>query len=148
MMLATRSFPGVKTDSVFNEGKFSGTDGRLDKEQLWLREQSEARGISTNGKWYCHGLASYAGDPTAWVDGRGDVERIAREKNMTVHGYVEHKGREVEPMADIPIDPRLVRAETLDILDSNPGAKYEDVYERVHDVRTGKVDLNPLVGVD
>ncbi len=87
-ILATRSYPGIKTDAIFNEGKFSGSDGRIDTEQTWLRAQAEAAGVSTAGKWYCRGLASFPGDPTAWVGDRGDVLRIARERGMKVHGYV------------------------------------------------------------
>ena len=78
-MLATRSFPGVKTDAVVNEGKFSGDRGKVGPHQLWLKQQAEAAGVSTAGKWYCSGLASFPGDPTAWVGDRGDVLRIARE---------------------------------------------------------------------
>lgn len=143
-MLATRSFPGVKTDSIFNEGKFSGAAGRIDAEEVWLRKQAESAGVSTAGKWYCRGLASFPGDPTAWVGDRGDVLRIAQEKNLTVHGYVEHKGHEVDPGGDLAIDPEIVDSEVADILDSNPGARAEDVREHVYALRTGAIDPNPL----
>jgi hypothetical protein len=143
-MLATRSFPGVKTDAIFNEGKFSSDSGLVGAEQTWLRAQAERAGVSTNGKWYCRGLASFPGDPTAWVGDRGDVLRIAREKNMTVHGYVEHKGHEVDPGDDIEVAPDLIENEVQDILESHPGANADDVRERVHELRSGKVDINPL----
>ena len=146
MVLATRSFPGVKTDSVFNEGKFSGeSNSGCHAKEMWLRKEAEKNGFSTNGLWYCSGLAMHPGDLKAWVGGRGDVERVARERNLTVDGYVNHKGREVAPKPDIAIDPVLVRNETLDVLDSHPGAKYDDVYEQVYNLRSGKVDNNPLV---
>ena len=74
-----------------------------------------------------------------------DVRRIAREKNLTVHGYVEQKGYEVEPMADVVIDPKLIHAETMGVMSDFEGAKYEEVYERIHEVRSGKVDNNPLL---
>ena len=143
-MLATRTFPGVKTDSIFNEGKFSSDRGKVGPEEVWLREQAEAAGVSTNGRWYCKGLASFPGDPTAWVDGRGDVLRIARAKNMTVYGYVEHKGRQTDPGVDTPIADDIVDDEVRDILDSCPGARVEDVRERVHALRSGRIDPNPL----
>lgn len=144
-MLATRSFPGLKTDSIFNEGKFSSDSGQIGQEQLWLQKQAEAAGVSTNGKWYCRGLASYPGDPTAWVGDRGDVLRVAREKNMTVQGYVEHKGHEVDPGGDVAIASDLVDSEVADILESNPFANPEEVREQVTAVRSGAVDTNPLL---
>lgn len=143
-MLATRTFPGIKTDAIFNERKFSSDSGLVGAEQTWLRAQAESAGVSTNGKWYCRGLASFPGDPTAWVGDRGDVLRIAREKNMTVHGYVEHKGHEVDPGGDIDIAEDLLSNEVQDIMDSNPGANFEEVQAKVHELRTGRVDPNPL----
>lgn len=146
--LATRSFPGVKTDAVFNEGKFSGDTGKIGHEQKWLEEQAKLHGVSTNGKWYCRGLASFPGDPTAWVDGRGDVLRIAAEKNMTVKGYVEHKGHEVDPGGDEVIADDIIENEVDDILDSNPHANAEEVRDAVYQLRTGQVDPNPLLVQD
>lgn len=143
-MLATRSFPGIKTDSIFNEGKFSSDAGKVGPEELWLRQQAESAGVSTTGKWYCRGLASFPGDPTAWVGDRGDVMRVLREKNWTSHGYVEHKGHETDPGCDTPIDPDLIEDEVQDILETNPGARAEDVREQVYALRTGEVDPNPL----
>src|SRR5690348_10200222 len=42
--LAQRSFPGIKTDSIFNEGRFSGADQFADcpAQGAWLRAQAEA----------------------------------------------------------------------------------------------------------
>lgn len=147
-MLATRTFPGVKTDAVFNEGKFSSDSGIHGAEQTWLRARAEAAGVSTNGKWYCRGLASFPGDPTAWVGDRGDVLRIAREKNMTVHGYVECKGHETDPGDDLTIASDIIDDEVSDIMESHPFADREAVREEVYRLRTGAVDPNPLVVQD
>lgn len=143
-LLASRSFPGIKTDAIFNEGRFSGEAGRIGMEQRWLQEQAEAVGVSTTGKFYCRGLADFPGDPTAWVSDRGDVLRVAREKNMTVHGYVEHEGRQVEPAADVRIADDLVEGEVNEIMAECPGADREMVREEVFAVRTGGVDPNDL----
>lgn len=147
-MLATRTFPGVKTDAVFNNGKFSGDSGKIGPQQLWLKQQAEAAGVSTNGKWYCSGLADFPGDPTAWIDSRNDVLRIAETKNMTVHGYVEHQGRQVAPVEDVEIADDLVRSEVEDIVESNPGINESDVWDQVYQTRTGKIDNNPLLCED
>ena len=147
-MLATRTFPGLKTDAIFNEGKFSGDSGKIGSQQLWLKEQAEAAGVSTSGKWYCSGLASFPGDPTAWVGDRGDVLRIAREKNMTVHGYVEHAGHETDGGDDIPIDESIVNDDVNHILESNRYADVDEIREKVIAIRTGVVDNNPLLCED
>ena len=143
-MLATRTFPGVKTDAVFNEGKFSGDAGRVGAEEVWLREQAEAAGVSTAGKWYCKGVADFPGDPKAWIDSRGDVERIARERNLTVRGYVQHQGHEVEPMPDVDLADDIIENEVGDILESNPFANADEVREQVRAMRSGEIDPNPL----
>lgn len=143
-MLATRRFPGVKTDSVFNEGKFSGEAGRCGPQQLWLQQQADAAGVSTNGKWYCSGLARFPGDPKAWVGDRGDVARVAAENNMTVHGYVEQKGREVDPMPDVKLADGIIDSEVNEVLDHCPGADPEAVRDDLTQLRTGAVDPNPL----
>lgn len=147
-MLAHRKFAAVKSDAVFNEGKFSGDSGKIGPEQKWLQEQAKLQGISTNGKWYCRGLADFPGDPTAWVDGRGDVMRIAAEKNMTVHGYVEHKGHEADPGNDEVIADDIIESEVADMLDAHPGADAEQVRDAVYQLRTGQVDPNPLLVQD
>lgn len=143
-MLATRSFPGLKTDSIFNQDKFSGSGGRIDVEERWLREKAERAGVSTNGKWYCRGLASYPGDPTAWIGDRGDMLRVAREKNLTLHGYVEHKAHETDGGGDVPIASDIVENEVHDIMEGNPFANVEEVREQVTNMRSGAVDNSPL----
>lgn len=148
-MLATRTFPGVKTDAVFNEGKFSGqSTGECTPHGIWLREQARLAGVSTNGKWYCSGLASFPGDPTAWVDSRGDVLRIAEAKNMTTHGYVDYEGHETDPGDDIDIADDIIEDEVRDILAANPFAAEDAVRDEVYALRTGAVDNNPLLCKD
>lgn len=144
MCLASRSFPGVKTDSIFNEGRFSGDSGKIGVEQLWLKKQAEDAGVSTTGKFYLKGLASFPGDPTAWVDSRGDVLRVARDKNMNVHGYVEYQGHETDGGEDKVIADELIEDEVADILEAHPHQNPEAVREEVYAVRTGAIDNNPL----
>jgi hypothetical protein len=147
-VLATRCYPGVKSYAIFNDGKFSTAAGKIGVEQQWLAKQAESVGVSTTGKWYCRGLASFPGDPTAWVESRGDVLRIAKEKNMTVHGYVEHQGYETDPGNDEVISEDIINNEVMDIVDSNPGVDQEQVREEVYKLRTGAVDNNPLLVQD
>lgn len=142
--LAMKSFPGVKSDAIFNEGKFSGESGRIGVQELWRREQAEKVGVSTNGKWYCSGLADFPGDPTAWVGDRGDVLRVARKKNMTVHGYVESQGHESDPGEDLPIAQEIIDREVDSFMEMSPGANREAVADSIYQLRTGQVDNSPL----
>lgn len=144
-MFATKSFCGLKTDAIFNEGRFSGhSNEECTARGTWLRREAEKHGVSTTGKWYCSGLASFPGDPTAWVGDRGDVLRVAEAKNMTVRGYVEHKGHEVDPGGDIAIAEDIIESEVAGILEECPEANADEVREEVYAVRTGAVDNHDL----
>lgn len=56
-----------------------------------LAKDLRGMGGSTTGKVYLSGLASYPGDPEAWVSGKSDIERVAKERNLTVEGDVNRK---------------------------------------------------------
>jgi hypothetical protein len=146
-MLATRSFPGLRTDSVFNEGRFSGTTlEKCPAHMAWLKAQAEAAGISVNGKYYLAGLADFPGDPTAWVGDRGDVIRVCEAKGLTIkEGMVDYKAHEREPMPDVVIGDDIVEREVNRTLVENPGANRDDVRDAVYALRTGASDNNPLL---
>jgi hypothetical protein len=147
-MLATRSFPGVKTDSVFNEGRFSGSDqfAQCPAKGTWLRAQAEAAGVNPAGKYYLSGLADFPGDPTAWVSDRGDVLRVAEAKNLTIRdGYVSHYAHETEPLPDVTVADDIIEREVDRTLWENPGARREDVRDAVYTLRSGREDPNPLL---
>jgi hypothetical protein len=144
-MFATRSFPGLKTDSIFNEGRFSGDSGRISVEQQWLRAKAEEAGVSTAGKYYMRGLADFPGDPTAWVSDRSDVLRIAKAKNMTVHGYVEHQAREVEPTPDVPLADDIVEREVDEVMSYGLNIPREQLREEAFANRSGAVDNHDLL---
>jgi hypothetical protein len=145
LMIASRQFPGVKTDSVFNEGKFSGSGGSgCEAKENHYRTQAEKRGFSTNGKWYCGSLARFPGDPEAFIGSRSDVLAVCKKNNFTIlDGYVDYKGHETPPTPDYEVAPGLIDRETREVMEDCPGSKYEDVYERVHELRTGRIDPNP-----
>lgn len=138
-------FPALRTDSEFNKGRCNGNQfetvpGLGDH----LKRQAEAVGISTNGKYYCHGLAEFPGDPEAWVGSRGDVARVAEKKGFHVTGSVEYRSAEREPMKDVEIAPELVEREVNEVMAQDGGYRREDVAERVRDLRAARVDINPL----
>lgn len=138
--LALRTFPATRTDREFNLGRcngnqFEGKPGLGDH----YRHLAEQAGVSTTGKYYQHGLASFPGDPTAWVSDKADVLRVAKEKGFKVSGQVEYDPGEREPEPDVVIADDLVEAMTDDIMDMDGGYRREDVREKSY---------NRLAGLD
>jgi hypothetical protein len=141
-MLATRSFPALRTDTEFNKGRcngnqFEGCPARGD----WLRAQAEAAGVSTTGKYYSSALAEYPGDPRAWISDRGDVLRVARENGMTVRGAVEYTPPECEPKADVAVAPDILHREAGEYVARN-GGRVEDAAEKLAPILAGQVDTS------
>lgn len=146
LMLATRKPPGIVTDSVFLKERRHGQQfASCPALGNYYRRTAEGLGQSTTGKVYLPSLADFPGDPSAWVSGRGDVERVARAKGYGVSGLVNVKPSEREPIPDVEIAPEIVEREVAEILRENPDARPEDVREQVYALRTGKVDPNPLL---
>ena len=88
-MFALGAPPGCMTDAVFLEGhcngnQFEKTPAHGDE----LRRVAESQGQSTTGKVYLGGLARYAGDPEAWVNGRSDVKRVCEQRGWGADGAV------------------------------------------------------------
>ena len=90
-MFALALPPGCNTDAVFlndNRHEEQFKDGRVRA----FRDRAEKQGVSTNGKVYTGSLARFPGDPMAWVDGRGDVAKICRQRGWNCEGTVAVKG--------------------------------------------------------
>lgn len=151
-VLATRSFPGTRTDREFQLGRCNGNQFEdTPARGNWYRQAAESRGVSTTGKFYHDGLAQYPGDPLAWVSDRSDVLRVARERGLRLSGMVDYEPPDFRghaPSPDLPIDPGIVAAEVDDIMDSDPGLRRGDVEEKVYALRTGAIDPNPLLVKD
>jgi hypothetical protein len=119
-----------------------GTDralmqGRLNEE--WLGEmapdtakhmlsEAKAAGINTSGKYYMGGLADKRAhrDPAAWVDSAGDILKVAKQRNLTVSGVIDHKGEPQAPPKPKRLNARLTR-EMMDVERTvHPGRKISD----------------------
>lgn len=134
-MCALQQPPGVKgTDRAFMQG-------RLNNQQLDQMPPDHARnivtlarraGINPTGKYYSSGLADRRGpqDPRAWVDSTADVTRVAQERNLTVTGAVEHRGRQVAPQRK-PLSEHLVREMMRVEGKRNPSMKKGELREMV-----------------
>jgi hypothetical protein len=116
-MLAHRQFPGTRTEESFWRGRrvsdqFGETPaGKAMGEQY--RAMAKAAGVNPHGKVYQAGLASYPGDPSAWVSDTSDVLRIAKEKNLNVSGAVTHKAADIEVPSHLD-QPYEVAADVVD----------------------------------
>lgn len=151
-VLATRSFPGVRTDSEFNKGRCNGNQfehhpGLGD----YYRGVAEAEGQSTTGKTYISQLARYPGDPEAWVSGRGDVERVCRDRGWGCSGAgVEIKTGDRKPADDVKIAPDIIEREVTEYIESHPGERLsrEGVREKLLPILsgdTGQIDTLPAI---
>ena len=124
--------PSIKTDLAFwkgrvNENQFQDTP-ELGKMYCKV---AESYGQSTVGKYYQSGLARFPGDPEAWVEGRGDIERVLRKRGWGAEGLVNIRAEERPPIPDIPIAQDIVDREVSEIMAKDPGWKLEDVREMV-----------------
>lgn len=113
LMVATRTPPGTRgTDRSFMEGRLNDQwlDDMPKRQAQRILTEARAAGISTAGKQYVGGLADLRAhkDPEAWVDSTADVLRVARKRNLTVEGIVNHKGHQ-EPPKRPPLSERIIR---------------------------------------
>ncbi len=101
-LLASRRAPGIGiTDSIFMSGRW-GKAGIQDEEVANLyRQIAQDNGVSSEGKTYCSQLASFPGDPSAWIDSVADVKRVAADKGMTLEGGINYTPSGV---LDNPVD--------------------------------------------
>ncbi len=84
---ALRQGPGLRTDTTFlaNRGDpFAGDDAKAKR----CVAAAKAGGVNPTGKTYLGGLAKHEGDPEAWVDGKGDVERVCAKRGWSCEGSV------------------------------------------------------------
>lgn len=137
-MCATQTPPGTKgSDRAFMEGRYNNEYMGAMGQRCASRMVREARaaGINTSGKFYMGGLADKRGhcDPEAWVDSVDDVRRVAKARNLEVHGIIDYVPPEQPPPKRVDIDPNIVRENVDAEMKKNPGARRKDVVERVKD---------------
>ena len=143
MMCSTGRTPAISTDSTFMEGRWNGAQfAGCPQLGQYYQSRADQAGVSTTGKAYISGLAKFPGDPRAWVSGKSDVREIARERNYTIHGCVEHKGHEVERPADLDIDRDILRDSAIGIA-AETGLPWREAVDKAYSLRTGRCDPNP-----
>lgn len=149
-MLSDRKAPRANTDREFllghcNGSQFEGQEARGDA----LRALAEAAGQSTKGKVYMGSLARFPGDPQAWVDGKGDAERVIEQNGWGSQGAISRPVTRVAEPAAQDVDPAIVQDEVEAIIDragAGPGVDKLDLAEQVYNKRAGvhkKKDFEP-----
>ncbi len=130
-MCALQQPPGVRgSDRAVMQGRYNGQwldEMPKDHADRMLRE-AKAAGINVSGRFYMSGLADKRGhrDPAAWIDSVSDIKQVARERNLTVQGIVEHKGSPVDPPKQKRLSARLTREMMAYERRKNPGSKIKD----------------------
>lgn len=135
-MCALQQAPGTRgTDRAFMEGRYNNEYMGQMSQRLASRMVREARaaGINPSGKFYMGGLADKRGhmDPEAWVSGVDDVRRVAQKRNLEVHGIIDYVPPQQEPPKRVDIDPEILQENVADEMAKDPGARVEDVVEKV-----------------
>lgn len=140
-MFALQTPPMSKSDREFLEGHCNGNQFE-GQEYIgdWYAAKAKAAGVDITGKVYMSGLALEPGDPAAWVGGRGDVERVARERGMTVSGMVDYKpdGRLTElalSRGDTRVADDLVESAMLDRIEADPSLALKNTGELFAETR-------------
>lgn len=135
-MCALQKPPGLKgTDRAFMQGRYNNEQFNSMPPDHAANIVTLARraGISVSGKYYVSGLADGRGpaDPAAWVDSTGDVVRVAKARNLTVRGAVEHRGDEMPRPKSKPLSERLTRELMREEKRRNPTMKKGELREYV-----------------
>jgi hypothetical protein len=135
-MCAVQQAPGVKgADRTFMEGRYNNQ--QLDKMPVDHARNivtlAKRAGINISGRYYAAGLADHRGpaDPAAWVDGTGDIKRVAAARNLTVSGAVEHQGVPQPRPKSKPLSDRLTKEMMAREKPNHPGMKEGDLRDMV-----------------
>lgn len=142
-MFALGQPPMSDTDREFMEGRCNGNQF-VGQERVgdMYRKEAEAAGVDITGRYYMASLASYPGDPTAWVSDRADVRRVCEAKGMGCQGAVSVRVQEAtsEPR-DVPLAADIVEDKVAEILSTLPESDRHhvdtvDLSEQVREVMT------------
>jgi hypothetical protein len=138
LMAALQQPPGTRgTDRAFMEGRYANEWMKNMPKPIAAKMLKEAReaGISTSGKFYMGGIADSRGhmDPEAWVDSAADVLRVAKKRDLEVHGIVDYVPPQKGPPKEIDINPRILNEHVRDEMKADPKLSRGEAVEKVKD---------------
>lgn len=137
-MCALQQPPGTRgTDRAFMQGRLAGQwlENIPKRQADRMIAQARSAGIDTTGKFYMGGIADRRGhlDPEAWVDSTGDILRVAKKRDLEVHGIVDYVPPQKGPPKEVDINPRILREHVRKEMKANPKLKKGEAIERVKD---------------
>lgn len=137
-MCALQQPPGTRgTDRAFMERRMAGEwmNGMPQPLVERMLREAKAAGISTTGKFYMGGLADKRAhrDPEAWVDSAADVLRVAKKRDLEVHGIVDYVPPQKGPPKEVDINPRILREHVRKEMAANPKLSRGEATEKVKD---------------
>lgn len=125
-MMAHQRAPQAKDDTSWlavNSRAIGGGDLNSHARDHHL-EIARAAGVNTGGSVYMEDLASFSGDPKAWVANQSEYKRRLEERgDGWSDGTQVVKARESEPEPDIDVASDIVENRVLDMMDQNPELK-------------------------
>lgn len=107
------------------------------------RKLAKKAGVNPKGKFYVSGLATYPGDPRAWVSSRDEVKSICEKNGWGCRGAVNVARRTDEaPPAPIDVADDLVESYAKQAIAKDPGLAekpFEEVKHQTKQRIKGKV---------
>jgi hypothetical protein len=136
-MFAFAQPPMSNTDREFMEGRCNGNQFESAPDQGdYYASVAKQHGVNVKGKVYLSGLAAFPGDPRAWVDGRGDAQRLLEERGWASDGAVKVKAAAAEgPPERVTVADDLLDGAVMKELHHDPGLADMDPGELRHEIK-------------
>lgn len=136
-MFAAQRPPQANTDREFLMGNTNGSQfeggpkapkinglNAAERQGNHYKRVAEKHGQNVKGKKYLRQLAKFPGDPQAWVDGKGDVQRILAKRGWGAEGAVTVQEREpLNPPKEIILAEDIIRDKMQAMIQADPGLK-------------------------
>ena len=137
-MCALQIAPGLKgTDRSLMQGRYNNEQfDKMPKDHAQnIITLARRAGINPNGKYYAAGLADKRRDqdPAASIDTANDVTNVARKRNLTVEGAVNHRGRKMPRPKSPPLSQNLTKEMIQVEKKKHPTMKHGELKEMVQE---------------
>jgi hypothetical protein len=131
----------VNSDGAFHEHARRRMEGWSSWQKKKFFAMAKQAGISTQGKYHITGIGP-ADDPAAWVSGPDDILAVAKQRNLTVEGHVNHQGHtmapQVTPLASDLVDRMCEHEMAMDGAVAERCRKSEVERRRLREIVTEK----------
>jgi hypothetical protein len=132
-MLASRTFPGIKTGSQLLRGNHvdDGLSSFPPSVADAIRKAADRNGVSRAGKRWMGTLATDGPyDPRAWIGEEHDVHVLAEERDLNVDGLVNiSRGEPDAPPPPVPVAANIVDQEIARRVAADPSQAVRDLRE-------------------